>query len=136
MSDALVHRLAELLRDRGAMDSDALLRAAREFWPGVSRQRLAQLVRSAESLGAVRTRHGVVEACPTADIADAEERDQRRPGMLRAVVLDVEAAVRVSAQHPGGERRIYQVSTVSQFPTLRVHLIPQVVVVEAVGPRG
>ncbi len=112
MSDALVHRLAELLRDRGAMDSDALLRAAREIWPGVSRQRLAQLVRSAESLGAVRTRDGVVEACAAADIADPEEADRRRPGALRAVVLDVEAAVRASAQHPGGERRIYQLGAV------------------------
>lgn len=94
------------------MDSDALLRAARELWPGVGRQRLAQLVRSAESLGAVRTRHGVVEACAVADIADAEEGDRRRHGALRAVVLDVEAAVRSSAQHSGGERRIYQLGAV------------------------
>ncbi|MFB7499702.1 DEAD/DEAH box helicase [Streptomyces sp. NPDC056161] len=104
--------MAELLRDRGAMDSEALLRAVGEFWPGVSRQRLAQLVRHAEGLGAVRTLHGVVEACVVADVADAEEGDQRRPGALRAVVLDVEAAVRASAQHPGGERRIYQLGAV------------------------
>ncbi|MEX2971747.1 DEAD/DEAH box helicase [Streptomyces sp. C184] len=47
-----------------------------------------------------------------AGIADAEKGDQRKPGVLRAVVLDVEAAVRASAQHPGGERRIYQLGAV------------------------
>lgn len=47
-----------------------------------------------------------------ADDADAAEGDQRRPGAFRAVVLDVEAAVRASAQHPGGERRIYQLGAV------------------------
>ncbi|MCL8014877.1 hypothetical protein [Streptomyces sp. AS02] len=47
-----------------------------------------------------------------ADITDSEEGDRRRPGVLRAVVLDVEAAVRPSAQHSGGERRIYQLGAV------------------------
>ncbi|WP_265292334.1 DEAD/DEAH box helicase [Streptomyces sp. SHP 1-2] len=91
------------------MDSEALLRAVREFWPGASPQRLMRLVRKAEHLGVVRTRQGMVEACGEVEPGGLEEGDQRRPGPLRAVVFDVEAAVRVSARHPGGERRIYQI---------------------------
>lgn len=34
MSDGHVHRLVALLRERGPMDSAALLLAARELWPG------------------------------------------------------------------------------------------------------
>ncbi|MFE7129269.1 DEAD/DEAH box helicase [Streptomyces sp. NPDC057638] len=90
------------------MDSEALLRAVREFWPGASRQRLIRLVHKAEHLGVVRTRQGMVEAC-AADAGGPEEGDQREPGPLRAVVFDVEAAVRANARHPGGERRIYQI---------------------------
>lgn len=111
MSDGHVHRLVALLRERGPMDSAALLLATRELWPGVNRQRLAQLVRKAESTGAVVTRGGVAEARAVSSPVDADE-DRPGPGALRAVVVDVEAAVRASAQHPGGERRVYQLGAV------------------------
>jgi len=85
------------------------LLAAREIWPGVNRLRLAQLIQKAESAGAVVTRGGVAQACA---VAGPGGEDRPGPGALRAVVVDVEAAVRASAQHPGGERRIYQVGAV------------------------
>ncbi|MFE2688966.1 DEAD/DEAH box helicase [Streptomyces mirabilis] len=109
MSDGHVQQLVALLRERGPMASDALLLAARELWPGVNRRRLAQLVQTAEAAGLVVASGGVAEACAS---AGPEDEGRPKPGALRAVVVDVEAAVRASAQHPGGERRIYQVGAV------------------------
>jgi RecQ family ATP-dependent DNA helicase len=39
-------------------------------------------------------------------------RTGRRPGLLRAVVVDVESVVRPSAEHPHGEKRMYQIGAV------------------------
>ncbi|SCE69069.1 ATP-dependent DNA helicase, RecQ family [Micromonospora purpureochromogenes] len=37
---------------------------------------------------------------------------QRLPGPLRAVIVDVEAVIRASADHPNGDRRIFQIGAV------------------------
>jgi hypothetical protein len=44
--------------------------------------------------------------------ADQLTTARRRPGPLRAVIVDVEAVVRASADHPQGDRRIFQVGAV------------------------
>jgi len=110
MADEQVQQLIALLRDRGPLDSGALLLAARGLWPGVSPRRLAQLLQVAERMGSVVVDDGVASVREAVDPLGEERWPE--PGGVRAVVVDVEAVVRASAQHPGGERRIYQVGAV------------------------
>ncbi|GIG98243.1 DEAD/DEAH box helicase [Plantactinospora mayteni] len=49
---------------------------------------------------------------PATDTPIQTAAAQRQPGPLRAVIVDVEAVVRASADHPQGDRRIYQLGAV------------------------
>lgn len=104
-------RVANLLAQTGPCDTATLLAAAQRLWPAVPVGRLQRIVAAAIAAGLIRDDAGILSAV-TAAAGPVPAETGRRPGPLRAVVFDLEAVVRPSAEHPHGERRIYQIGAV------------------------
>jgi RecQ family ATP-dependent DNA helicase len=105
-------QLAQLLRQIGPCDGGRLIAAAQQRWNNVPAARIQAMVAKAIASGVIRDDAGTLSAATEDPAADPETVTVRRPGPLRAVIVDVEAVVRASADLPHGDRRIYQVAAV------------------------
>ncbi|MEV0901462.1 DEAD/DEAH box helicase [Actinoplanes sp. NPDC049802] len=90
-----------------------MLAIARVLWPNITAIRLRALTGKALASGLIRDDDGLLSAVITDPKSDsARPGESRRPGPLRAVIVDVESVVYVDADHPHGDRRIYQLGAV------------------------
>ncbi|MEU7998083.1 DEAD/DEAH box helicase [Micromonospora sp. NPDC049060] len=105
-------QLQQLLKQIGPCNSGILVSAAQQRWPGAPASRVQTVVSKAISAGLIHDHGGVLSAANDSTPADQPTTARRRPGPLRAVIVDVEAVVRASADHPHGDRRIFQIGAV------------------------
>jgi RecQ family ATP-dependent DNA helicase len=104
--------LQALLRRIGPCDGDTLVTAAQRQWAPAPASRIRAVLTRAIVAGLVRDDGGTLSAVGDAELDERTADGQRRPGPLRAVIVDVESVVRVSGDHPHGDRRIYQIGAV------------------------
>ncbi|MEU4161695.1 DEAD/DEAH box helicase [Actinoplanes sp. NPDC026670] len=106
-----------MLHHIGPCDSDGLIAAAQRQWAGATASRVQTVVARAIAAGLIRDDGGILCAVGAAGTSVPVEDPStpgagRRPGPLRAVLVDVEAVVRASAEHPYTDRRMYQIGAV------------------------
>ncbi|WP_233258189.1 DEAD/DEAH box helicase [Micromonospora sp. S4605] len=106
-------QLARLISDIGPCNSGQVLEAARQRWPAMTQARLLRIVASALGAGLIQDDNGILRAAdaPATPIPSGH-RSAVTAQVPRAVVVDVEAVVRPTADHPDGDRRIYQIGAV------------------------
>ncbi len=105
-------RLVSLLAEyHEGLTLPQLIGHARARFHGLHQTRVAALVRDAITAGAVQQRDGRLYATATGGESPASVR-ARRPGPLRAVVVDLESVVRTTAVEPYTDKRIYQIGAV------------------------
>ncbi|MFJ6200176.1 DEAD/DEAH box helicase [Micromonospora sp. NPDC092111] len=113
-------QIQRLLKEAGPCDGDTLVAVVKQRWPGTPDARVRAVVVKAITAGLIRDEQGILSVVEdSTGPSQPAPKGERRPGPLRAVIVDVEAVVRASADRPQGDRRIFQIGAVRLSADMR-----------------